>query len=146
MMLQAILSAAIALGAPQSVAPSLAASVVQYAKTPTEAAFLLAWGWHESNYQARIIANECKRWECDRGRARGAWQLHERAAGDDWSALPGSIDAQARSAARMTRWALGRCKGDARCAFRVLGGLQPDARLKGEDERVASYERARRAL
>ena len=145
-MLSAILAAALALGAPQSVAPSLAASVAQYAKTPTEVAFMLAWGRHESGFLARIIANDCKRWECDRGRARGAWQLHERAAGSDWAALPGNIDAQARSAARMTRWALGRCKGDARCAFRVLGGLQHDAKLKGEDERVASFNAARAKL
>jgi len=146
MLLKAILSAALAVGAPQAVAPELAAAIHQRTTNSTEAAFLLAWGRYESNFLPRIIANDCRRWECDRGKARGAWQLHERAAGADWDALPGNLDAQVRSALRMTRWALGRCHGDARCAFRVLGGLQHDARLKGEDERVATFEATRSRL
>lgn len=146
MTLASVLAALLALGAPAETSPAVAAAVTQYARTPVEAAFLLAWGKHESEFRDRIIQNDCRRWECDHGTARGAWQLHRGAAGVDWAALPGNVDAQARAAARMARWSLHTCNGDARCAFRVLGGLRVDVPLKGEASRVAAFEQARGML
>ena len=145
MNVQTILAALLALGAPKAVAPSFAAAIACHAKTPDEAAFLAAWAEHESHFVARIVRNECKPWECDRGRARGAWQLHRGAAGSDWDVLPGNLDAQARSAARMARWALRECKAPLG-AFRRLGGLGCDRSLKGEDARMASFKKARGML
>ena len=40
------------------------------------AALLLTIGYHESTFSLRIHRGECKPYECDRGRARSAWQLH----------------------------------------------------------------------
>lgn len=41
------------------------------------AALLLTIGYHESTFSLRIHRGECKPHECDRGRARSAWQLHK---------------------------------------------------------------------
>jgi hypothetical protein len=41
------------------------------------AALLLTIGYHESTFSLRIHRGECKPYECDRGRARSAWQLHK---------------------------------------------------------------------
>jgi hypothetical protein len=147
MMLQAILAAVLALGAPSETASDVATAVAKYARTPDEAAFLLAWGTHESHFQRRIIDGDCKKWECDHGRARGAFQLHAGAAGSDWALLPGDIDLQAKHAAAMARWAMRTCPKDpVRGGFRVLGGLGCDRALKGEDARVISFRKARAAL
>jgi len=142
---QTILVAILALGAPKASAPAFADAIARHARTADEAAFLVAWAEHESHFQERIVRNDCKRYECDRGRARGAWQLHRGAAGQDWDALPGNLDAQARSAARMARWALRECKAPLG-AFRRLGGLGCDRALKGEDARMASFKKARGML
>lgn len=146
MTLQSLLLALQLLHAPSDTAPGVAGAVLRHAKSPMEAAFILAWGRAESGFDSRIIRNECKRWECDHGLAVGGWQMHRRAAGPDWDELPGNIDAQVRSAARMTRWALKQCGNQPRCAFRVLGGLRPETPLKGENARVSDFERVRRAL
>lgn len=155
MTLQIILAAVLALGAPKETATDVAVAIAKYARTPDEAAFMAAWARHESEFSAAIAAGECKRWQCDAHkladgrvvfRARGLWQLHRGAAGDDWEMLPGDIDAQARAAARMTRWALRSCGGDARCAFRRLGGLSAYSKLRGEEKRLASFAIARRSI
>lgn len=137
-----VLAAVLLLGAQQPFATRIAAAVDREANSREEAAFLLAWAEHESHFEERIARNECKRWECDRGRARGLWQLHRGAAGRVWDDLPGNVDAQARAAARMTRWAFRECHRDVRCAFRVLGGLPQGKSLRGEEGRLASYARA----
>jgi hypothetical protein len=41
------------------------------------AALLLTIGYHESTFSLRIHRGQCKPYECDRGRARSAWQLHK---------------------------------------------------------------------
>jgi hypothetical protein len=43
------------------------------------AALLLTIGYHESGFSLRIHAGLCKPQECDRGKARGPWQLHKNA-------------------------------------------------------------------
>lgn len=155
MTLKAILLALGILGAPNATAPAVARGVASYARTPEEAAFTIAWGHHESGFSEAIAAGNCAKWQCDARRradgtivhlARGIWQSHERAAGSAWEHLPGNIDLQAFVAVRHARWALGRCNGDARCAFRLLGGLPRDRKLKGEDARVAMYRKALEAV
>jgi hypothetical protein len=138
------------LGAPKDVAPEAATAIAKYARSDTEAAFMVAWADAESEFQRRIIDGRCHRWECDHGRAVGAWQMHRGAAGKTWDTMAGNLDAQAEAAARITRFALAAChaKGDAQVlgAFRVLGGLGCDRPLKGEAKRLAAFKRARGAL
>lgn len=40
------------------------------------ASLMLAIAWHETRLSLRIHDGRCKPYECDRGRARGLWQLH----------------------------------------------------------------------
>jgi hypothetical protein len=154
MMLKGILAALAIFGAPKEIATDLGPAIARYAQSPDEAAFLISWAESESHFSADIAADRCARWECDAHRrhdgsiehlARGLFQLHRGAAGIDWDALPGDVDAQARSASRMARWALKTCKTPVG-AFRMLGGLGCDRPLKGEEKRVASYARALRML
>lgn len=147
MMIQAILATLLHIGAPSSVAPDVASAIVKYAKSPAEIAFLESWGTHETHFSERLIAGQCYRWECDHGRARGAFQQHRGSAGADWEELPGNIDAQVRAASRAVRWAMRQCPKDPiRGGFRVLGGLGCDRPLKGEEKRVATYRRALKEL
>ncbi len=130
---------------------AVAAAVHRATKTPDEAAFVLAWGSAETHYSLRIAEGRCLIWECDRGKARGPWQIHRNAAmsAEQWDRMHGveHIDEQARVAAARARWALRQCKVDRiRGAFRVLGGLGCKRQLKGENERVKAFERMRRRL
>ena len=61
---------------------AIAAAVAEVSKdaprAPREwAALLLTIGYHESTFSLRIQRGQCKPYECDRGRARSAWQLHK---------------------------------------------------------------------
>ncbi len=53
----------------------------------------LTVGYAESGYSLRIQAGDCYAWECDRGRARGLFQMHQSAVQGQhpilWIALPG---------------------------------------------------------
>lgn len=128
----------------------LAAAVVSVARDKDEAAFLIAWGDHETRYSLRIHRGHCRPLECDRGRARGPWQNHRNGLSDEkWEALHGVelTRLQAEEAARRARWALNQCKADRiRGAFRVLGGNGCTKALRGEDERVATFRRVRAKL
>lgn len=140
MNLASVVTALAIAGAPKSSTPAVADAIVRNAKTPAEAAFLIAWAEHESHFDLRIANNDCHPWECDHGRARGLWQSHERAAGTAWAHLPGDIDLQAFVAVRHARWAIKDC-GSVLGGFRRLGGLACDRPLKGEAGRMESYRR-----
>lgn len=43
------------------------------------ATLLLTVAWHETRLSLRIHDGRCKPYECDRGKARGLWQLHSHA-------------------------------------------------------------------
>lgn len=136
-----ILAALLVLGAPRGIAPEIATAIVGAARSPEEAAFLVAWAKHESDFSRRIADGQCLAHECDHGRARGLWQAHESAARGAWQSLPGNIRLQASIAARQYRFALRDC-GTTLGAFRRLGGLGCDRPLRGEGKRLASFDRA----
>lgn len=156
MTLEIILAAVLALpvfhedAASPEKSAQLAAAVADVARDKDEAAFLIAWGEHETRYSLRIHRGKCKPLECDRGKARGPWQNHRNGLADDrWSALSGIelTGIQAEEAARRARWALRACPADRiRGAFRVLGGNGCTKALRGEDERVATFKRVRARL
>jgi hypothetical protein len=133
---------------------AIAAAVYEFGRTPEERAFLIAWGQAESGFSLRVQRGDCRVWECDRdskgvAMARGPWQAHRNGMRDeDWARMVGVENTrfQAERAAMHTRWALRSCKGDVRCAFRLLGGLKPTQELKGENERMATYELIRGRL
>ena len=118
--------------------------------TPDQTAFLLAWGDAETRFSLRIGAGRCKPWECDRGRARGPWQLHRDASmtADTWSRMHGleNVPVQAREAAKKVRWALRECRGDVKGAFAVLGGRGCSGTIPGVEGRVEMFRKLRKRM
>lgn len=127
---------------------AVANAVATVARTPDEAAFLLAWGKAETNFSLRIHRGECRQWECDSGRARGPWQAHRNGMPEDrWDQMLGveHVQVQAEQAACHARWAMYACPGDRiRGAFRVLAGHRCSSPIRGEEDRVASFRWIRR--
>jgi len=76
------------------------------------AALMLTVAWHETKLSLRIHAGTCRRWECDRGRARGLWQMHAEATSSTiaWHALTGIDPASTRLAAAEAARALVRSR------------------------------------
>ena len=120
---------------------AFADAVERHTRSKKEAAFLIAWGWHETAFSLAIVDGQCRPLQCDRGRARGAFQEHRIGRPlEEWDRLHGlgNIDAQVESAARRARGMLGMCK-TAEGAFRSMTGRGCSARLPGVERRVATY-------
>lgn len=134
----------------------IAAAVAKATRTADEAAFVLAWGFHESAFSIRIHEGRCRleKGECDavRGpngklyaRARGPWQTHRNGMpGSRWAKMIGRehVETQAEEAVKRARWALRTC-GNVRGAFVVLGGRRCSETIKGLDERVRTFQRVK---
>jgi hypothetical protein len=126
----------------------VAANLRMTSLTTPEMALTIAWGKNETNYSLRIHRGECQAHECPNG-ARSPWQFEFTPVTEaEWPLLVGIENTgwQVARAAWFVHWAMGACGGDARCAFRRLGGLAPDEPLRGEEQRVADFERVRRML
>lgn len=76
------------------------------------AALMLAVAWHETRLSLRIHDGRCKPLECDRGRARGLWQLHVHRSlpRERWLTVAGLTEAATKSAAREAAIALVRSR------------------------------------
>jgi len=128
---------------------AIAEAIERHARDRREAAFVTAWGWHETAYSLRIMAGRCKPIECDRGRARGSHQGHRNGLSQaDWDRMHGleNIDFQIAEATRRARSALAQCRGDVRGAFAALSGRGCEAKLKDIDARVNTFGRTIRRL
>lgn len=70
----------------------IADSIAQVAKTPEEAARLITMAYWESGLNLRVHSGHCKKNtpECDHGKARGIYQLHQDGLPEDrWSKMHG---------------------------------------------------------
>jgi hypothetical protein len=112
------------------------------------AALLIAIGTHESRFSPDIVANRCKPWQCDRGRARGAFQVHRLGyLAGLWDISPGDPAVQVEMADRVLRRSLTRCAPFASfpaLVYRAYRGGSCSWPIKGEAARVATYMRAMR--
>lgn len=116
------------------------------------AALLITIGWHESNFRIAIHEGLCLPWECDRGRARGVWQMHKnRYTAPVWERLIGveySVT-QARTAMEMLHRSYWSC---ARAGVPWLQGtLNAYAGRRCSDDewqrsRVATFAKVKRRL
>lgn len=94
----------------------VAEAVASAARTPVEAAELLALGMHESHFALAVVRDGCMGLPsaaCDSGKARGPWQLHEascRAAYTFPAGTPDSVRAEARCAIAQLRFHGYRCR------------------------------------
>ncbi len=118
-------------------------------RPPREYAALLATiGGHETNFDTQLVLGICKPWQCDRGRAKGAFQNHNvRLVADLWPTAAGDIVAQVEMADRVLRRSLTRCAPFAPYPAHVFRAYRGGAAnscsfaLKDEQSRVATYFR-----
>ncbi len=97
-------------------APQIAAALAVATRHARDAATLFAVGYFESGFQPRIQDGDCRKLECDRGQARGFWQMHADTAGQQvWADLLGMdhVDLGAVVAARKLRWGRRICHSEA---------------------------------
>jgi hypothetical protein len=115
-------------------------------RSPAEwRALMAAVGIHESGFSRRIIDGQCKPHECDRGRARGAWQLHRNAINrEQWAEQDGNIELQARLASDQLKRAYWTCPNDFPLgAINAFAGKRCNAQWPGLAARLATYRRFR---
>jgi len=85
----------------------------QWPGPPRElASLMLAVAWHESKFSLALHAGQCPPDKCDRGRARGLWQMHACAASseDAWRRIGGLDRESTLHAAREAARALTRAR------------------------------------
>lgn len=130
-----------------AVADAVAAESVRAPRSPREwSALVLTVARHESNLSSRIIRNDCKPRECDRGRARGFGQVHRNSLnGELWDSAPGNVQAQAKltsDALKRAYYTCSRSGVDWRAAtLSAYAGQRCSARWNGLDVRLATFER-----
>lgn len=121
------------------------------------AAFLVTIARYESALAMHIHAGNCRPWECDRGRARGLYQLHAHRSfpEDQWQRAAG-LDAEStlfssRAAARAVVRSRGLCRSLERrggdwvaMTFSAYAGRGCVGWFSGRDLRVSSFRRLQR--
>jgi hypothetical protein len=135
---------------------AIAAAVAEVSRdaprSPREwAALLLTVGYHESTYSLRIQRGECKPHECDRGRARSAWQLHKNLyTAPIWEQLHGidNTAVQVRAASDALKRAYFTCNRSGvpwlQATLNGYAGRRCSADWPGLNQRVATYNRLQR--
>lgn len=135
---------------------AIAAAVADVSKDaprpPREwAALLLTIGYHESTFSLRIHRGECKPHECDRGRARSAWQLHKNLFTEPvWEKLHGieNTAIQVRAASDALRRAYFTCSRSGvpwlQATLNGYAGRRCSSQWPGLDQRVSTFSRLQR--
>jgi hypothetical protein len=116
------------------------------------AALLLTIGYHESTFSLRIHRGECKPYECDRGRARSAWQLHKNLyTAPVWDQLHGieNTAVQVRAASDALKRAYFTCAKSGvpwlQGTLNGYAGRRCGAEWPGLDQRIATFNRLSRS-
>lgn len=130
---------------------AIAAAVAEVSKdaprAPREwAALLLTIGYHESTFSLRIQRGQCKPYECDRGRARSAWQLHKNLfTAPIWDQLHGveNTKVQVRAASDALRRAYFTCSRSGvpwlQATLNAYAGRRCSGEWPGLGQRVATF-------
>jgi hypothetical protein len=117
------------------------------------ASLMLATAWHETRLSIRIHDGRCKPLECDRGRARGLWQLqmHRSLPRERWLRVAGLSLEATRDAAREAAIALVRSRRMCAVATRgrewvgptltAYAGRGCGGRLPDINARIRTYRR-----
>lgn len=135
---------------------AIAAAVAEVSRdaprAPREwAALLLTIGYHESTFSLRIHRGECKPHECDRGKARSAWQLHKNLyTAPLWDQLHGieHTQVQVRAASDALKRAYFTCSRSGvpwlRATLNGYAGRRCSAEWPGLEQRVSTFNRLSR--
>lgn len=115
------------------------------------AALLLTIGYHESTFSLRIHRGQCKSYECDRGRARSAWQLHKNLyTAPVWDQLHGieHTTLQVRAASDALKRAYFTCSRSGvpwlQATLNAYAGRRCSSEWPGLGQRVATFGRLTR--
>jgi hypothetical protein len=115
------------------------------------AALLLTIGYHESTFSLRIQRGQCKPHECDRGRARSAWQLHKNLfTAPIWDQLHGieNTRVQVQAASDALKRAYFTCSRSGvpwlQGTLNGYAGRRCSAEWPGLDQRVSTFNRLNR--
>lgn len=115
------------------------------------AALLLTIGYHESTFSLRIQRGQCKPHECDRGRARSAWQLHKNLfTAPIWDQLHGieNTRVQVKAASDALKRAYFTCSRSGvpwlQGTLNGYAGRRCSAEWPGLDQRVSTFNRLNR--
>lgn len=110
------------------------------------AALLFSTGWHESTFSLRIMRGDCKKHECDGGRARGAFQGQQHAFNrEQWPRMHGleHADVQVWAADQILRRHVRTCPGmGVEGIFAAYMGKRCESTKKTQ-ERFATFGRLR---
>ncbi len=114
------------------------------------AALLLATAASESALSARIARGDCLKHECDGGRAWSIYQIHSNSQNSHAWGSP-DITVQTNEALRMLKQAGNRCQKfrdvpRATCIVRAYAGRDPRMAIRGEEKRLATFNRLMRKL
>ena len=114
------------------------------------AALLLTTAASESALSARIARGDCLKHECDGGRAWSLYQIHaNQQNGSAWGSP--DLRVQTNEALRMLKQAGNRCRNfrevpRATCIVRAYAGRDPRMAIRGEEKRLAIFNRVLRKL
>lgn len=124
----------------------IAAELARQVPSRRKAALLIAIGCQETHYDKRVIAGQCKPWECDKGKARGAWQgQRNRDVATLWDVANGSIPVQLQMASTTLNHSMIRCQPFGPFpghVFRAYRGGSCSWELKDESLRSWWYDKA----
>jgi hypothetical protein len=135
---------------------AIAAAVAEVSRdaprSPREwAALLLTIGYHESTFSLRIHRGQCKPHECDRGKARSAWQLHKNLhTASMWEQLHGieHTAVQVRAASDALKRAYFTCSRSGvpwlQATLNGYAGRRCSSEWPGLDKRVSTFSRLSR--
>jgi len=129
------------------IATSIAEASREAPRPPREwAALLMTVGYHESAFSLRIQRGECKPHECDRGRARSAWQMHRNVFTEPvWEQLHGvehtAVQVHAASAALKRAYFTCQKSGThwLRATLNGYAGRRCGSEWPGLDQRAATF-------
>jgi hypothetical protein len=117
----------------------VAEAIATTARNDTEAAVLIADGFHESGYSRAVLEYRCRdlgRLACDSGKARGGWQVHSWCKATD-------VVGEARCVLRVARYGSGLCREHAlnptAGAFAALAARS--CNWSGAEVRVRTYRK-----
>jgi hypothetical protein len=128
---------------------ALADAVLAATHSRQWAALLLTIAHHEAALSARIARGECRPLECDAGRAWGLGQVHRTQRNAAFWGSP-DLAVQLKEMSHLARGAFDMCKSSGvpfpLSTLRGYAGRGCTGALKGEAQRVATYERLLRRL
>jgi hypothetical protein len=114
------------------------------------AALLLTTAASESALSARIARGDCLKHECDHGLAWSLYQIHANQQNVSAWGSP-DLQVQTNEALRMLKQAGNRCQKfrdvpRATCIVRAYAGRNPRMSIRGEEKRLAMFDRVLRKL